>query len=93
MKYADGDTVSGFEGTDSFTFRNTSFNNIKADLVFVTVKKAPLMGNRGLVALGYSEDNIFDAAFKAGKISTSTFILQLSDEHRKSKLYFDRLPN
>lgn len=63
------------------------------NIVFVTEKRAPLMGNRGLVALGYSEDNIFDFAYNKGKISTSTFIIQLSNEFRKSKIFFDKLPH
>lgn len=50
------------------------------------------MGNMGLIALGYNQDNIFDAAYKQGIIAGSTFILQLSDEIGGSKLYFDSLP-
>lgn len=68
------------------------FSNINASMVFVTVKRAPLMGNRGLVALGYSENNIFDSAFSQGKISTSAFIIRLSDTFGMSKIYFDKLP-
>ena len=37
------------------------------------------MGNRGLVALGYAAENIFDSAFKQGLIATNAFILELSD--------------
>lgn len=41
----------------------------------MTKKMAPMIGDRGILALGYSADNIFDAAYKQGIISQSAFVL------------------
>jgi hypothetical protein len=35
-------------------------------MVFVTKKQAPKIGDRGILALGFDAENIFDTAYKSG---------------------------
>mgnify|MGYP002074523383 CR=1 FL=1 len=46
--------------------------------ILVTKKLAPRIGDRGILALGYDANNIFDAAYEQGIIKTSAFVLDFS---------------
>lgn len=61
-------------------------------MVFVTKKQAPKIGNRGILALGYDAENIFDTGYKQGLLATSAFVVDFGNTAEKSRILFDKIP-